>query len=125
MKQEGDVWVECPSCRNDSHTAVVRVEHIYPDLFLGLPTFWRFMSPALARSVTGVIGVLSVALPLLSLASLSLGSAVMSLSVGLVTVLSVYIFVACVRALGRHRVKEQFRCSKCGLEWSRANERRD
>jgi hypothetical protein len=98
---------------------VRKVDHVYPPLFLGLPTFWSFMSPRLALAVTGGIGVVSVVLLLLGVSSLSRGSAVMSLSVGLAAILSLYVFVACVRALGHHQVREHFACSGCGLEWSR------
>jgi hypothetical protein len=96
-----------------------KVEHIYPPLFLGLPTFWSFMSPSLARSVTAGIGVVAVALVVLGVASLSQGSAVMSLSVGLAAILSLYVFAVCVKALGHHQVREHFACEGCGLEWSR------
>jgi hypothetical protein len=115
--------MECPSCRNDTNTALVRTEHIYPDLVPGVPTFWRFMAPTLARSVTAAIGGIAVTLLLLDIASLAQGSAIMSVSVGLVAVLSAYVFVKCLRGLGHHHVKQQFRCTGCGLEWARADER--
>lgn len=111
--------MDCPTCRDGSHTVVRKVVHIYPPLFLGLPTFWSFMSPALARAVTSGIGVVAIGLVLLGVATLRQDSAVVSLAVGLAAALSIYIFAACARALGRHQVREHFACQGCGLEWSR------
>jgi hypothetical protein len=86
--------VDCPTCRDASHTVVRKVVHIYPQLLLGLPTFWSFMSPTLARAVTGGIGVVAIALVLLGVATLSQDSAVASWAVGLAAALSIYIGAA-------------------------------
>ena len=110
--------MKCPSCGNETNIAPAKVEHIYPELFLGLPTFWRFMSPAVARAVTAIILVFSVAPAWLTLVSLNRGLWFVSLFTGLVALFSLYIFVACVRALGKHRLKQYDKCNACGLEWS-------
>jgi hypothetical protein len=114
--------MECPSCRNDTNTALVRTEHIYPDLVPGVPTFWRFMAPTLARYVTAAVGGIAVTFSLLGIASSARASAIVSVSVGVTAVLSAYIFVKCLRGLRHHHVRRQFRCTGCGLEWARPDE---
>jgi hypothetical protein len=109
--------VKCPRCSNETDVVVAKVEHLYPDLFPGIPTFWRFMPPALARTTTAIIFVLCMALILMALVWLSQGLWLMSLFIGLVTLLSLYIFVACIKALGQHQIKEYYKCNACGLEW--------
>jgi hypothetical protein len=115
--------MECPSCRSDAKTAEVGREHVYPDLLPGVPTFWNFMAPTLARAVTVAIGGIAVMFLLLGVASLAQGRLVVGISAGPVAVLSTYVFVRCLGALRHHRVKQQFRCGGCGLEWSPADER--
>jgi hypothetical protein len=122
MNQKGETPMKCPSCSNETNIVVVKQEHIYPELFFGLPTFWRFMSPPLARAVTAMILVICMALILLVLVWLSQGLWPMSLFVGLLALFSLYIFVACVKSLGQHRLKEYYKCNACGLEWSRFEE---
>jgi hypothetical protein len=110
--------MKCPGCGNETILAVVKQEHIYPELFLGMPTFWRFMPPAIARSVAAMILVICVALIALALVWLTHGQWLMSVFGGILALFSLYIFVACARSLGRHRLKEYYRCRACGLEWS-------
>ncbi len=110
--------MKCPGCNNETNIAVAKQEHLYPELFFGLPTFWRFMSPTLAQAVTVIILVLSVALIFVTLVCLSQGLWLMSLLVGLLALFSLYICVACVKAVGQHRLKEYYKCNACGLEWS-------
>jgi hypothetical protein len=111
--------MKCPSCNNDANVVVAKLEYIYPELFFGLPTFWRFMSPMLARSVTVIILVLCMALAAMALVWLSQGLWLFGLFAGLATLFSLYIFVACVKSLGKYQVKESYKCNACGLEWSR------
>ena len=110
--------MKCPSCGNETNIATAKEEHIYPELFFGLPTFWRFMSPKVARSILAAIFVICVALFALAFDWLNRGVWFMSLFAGLLALFSLYIVVACARSLGKHRLKEQHKCNACGLEWS-------
>lgn len=116
--------MRCPGCGDEARKVVAKTEHIYPKLIPGVPAFWWFMSPAVARSVAAAIAVVCVALILIAGMWLSRGLVSMGLAAGLVAIMSLYICVACVRALGRHRIKVHFRCTGCGLEWSPPGEPR-
>jgi hypothetical protein len=119
MNQKGETLMKCPGCSNEANIAVAKREYIYPELFFGLPTFWRFMSPAMARAVTVIILVLCITLAAVTLVWLSQGLWLLGLFGILLTVFSLYIFVACVKSLGKYQLKEYYKCSTCGLEWSR------
>jgi hypothetical protein len=110
--------MECPNCKTETHVAVLKEEHIYPELFLGMPTFWRFMSPAVARLVTAVILAIGIALVVLALLWLSQGIWFMSLFAGLLAVFALYIFVICLKSLRKHQIKTYYKCGTCHLEWS-------
>ncbi len=115
--------MECPACRSDANTTTVRIEHVYGDLLPGIPTFWGFMAPSLARAVTAAIGGITVTMLLLGAAWFAQGLRMLSMSVGVVAVFSAYVFIRCLGALPRHHVKEHLRCTTCGIEWSRSHER--
>jgi uncharacterized membrane protein len=122
MNQKGEIPMKCPNCNSDANVVIAKQEHIYPELFFGLPTFWRFMSPAMARAVTAMILVLCIALVLVALVWLSQGLWLVSLFAGLLALFSLYIFVACVKALRKHQLKEYYKCNACDLEWSQSEE---
>ena len=111
--------MKCPGCSNETNIAVAKREYIYPELFFGLPTFWRFMSPSMARAVTAFILVIGIALAAVALVWLSQSLWLFGLFAGLMTLFSLYIFVVCVKSLGKYQLKEYYKCNACGLEWSR------
>jgi hypothetical protein len=115
---KGENQMKCPSCSNETNIAVAKTEYIYPKWFLGWPTFWRFMSPTVARSITTMILVLCIVLILLALLGFSQGAWFMGLLLGLLAVFALYAFVICVKSLGQDQLKEYYKCSACGLEWS-------
>ena len=110
--------MKCPNCGNETNVAVTREEHVYPELFLGLPTFWRFMSPKAAQATLAMIFVICIALVVLAFVWLDRGVWFVSLFAGLLALFEFYIFVACVRSLGKYRRKEFYKCGSCSLEWS-------
>ncbi|CAG0935797.1 hypothetical protein TFLX_04647 [Thermoflexales bacterium] len=110
--------MKCPRCSTETNITVAKREYIYPELFFGLPTFWRFMSPLMARAVTAFILVICLALAAVALVWLSQNLWLLGLFAGLIALLSLYVFVACVKALGKHQLKEYYKCNACGLEWS-------
>ncbi len=112
--------MKCPKCNDDANVVVAKLEYIYPELFFGLPTFWRFMTPTMARFVTVIILVLCVALVAMALVLLGQGQGLLGLLVGLATLFSLYIFVVCVKGVGKVQIKESYKCNACGLEWSRS-----
>jgi hypothetical protein len=112
--------MKCPKCNDDANVVVAKLEYIYPELFGGLPTFWRFMSPMMARVVTVIILLLCIVLAVMALVLLSQGQWLLGLLIGLATLFSLYIFVACVKGLGKVQIKESYKCNACGLEWSRS-----
>jgi uncharacterized membrane protein len=123
MDRDEQTKMKCPSCSQETNVVVAKEEHIYAELFLGLPTFWRFMPPATARLITAMIGAICIGLVWLALVWLNRGVWFMSAVAGLLALFSLYIFVACVRSLGKHRLKESYKCNACGLEWSWSKER--
>lgn len=113
--------MECPNCRDRTKAVTVRTEHVYPDLFPGVPTFWRFMTPRLAKAVTVAIGGVAGLLVLLGVVAVAVRSALIGLSVVPGAIVSIFVFVRCRRALGQHYEKQLFRCCECGLEWAHAD----
>lgn len=110
--------VKCPGCGNETNVAVAKEEHIYAELFLGLPTFWRFMSPTVARSITAMILAICFALIWLAVGWLNRGEWLIGLLACVPGLFSLYILMACVRSLGKHQLKQFYKCNDCGLEWS-------
>ena len=97
---------------------MMKKEYIYPELFFGLPTFWRFMSPTLARSTTAIILMIGIILILLALIWLIQSIWFMGILAGLLALFSLYIFVRCIKSIGKCQIKEFSKCNACGLEWS-------
>jgi hypothetical protein len=113
--------MECPSCRSSASTTTARVDHLYGDLLPGIPTFWPFMAPTVARAATTAIGGVAITLWLVGVVWIARGWLMLGMSVGLVAVFATFVFMRCRAALGQHHVKLQFRCSACAIEWSRAD----
>jgi DNA-directed RNA polymerase subunit RPC12/RpoP len=116
--------MECPSCRIETSVMVAKVEYIYPDLFHGTPTFWRFISPKLALSITIVAFVMCLVLFIQTFVFFSQGFWLMSVFIFIMALFLLYIFFVCVKSIGKHQLKEYYRCNKCGLEWSWFKERK-
>lgn len=114
--------MKCPSCSNETNIDVVKKEYIYPELFLGMPAFWPFMSPTIARSVLAIILMFCIALISLTLFLFSQSFWFLGIPVGLVALFSVYVLVASAKSLGKYRLKEYHKCGACGLEWSHFRE---
>ncbi len=108
----------CPSCKTETRIEVTKVEYIYPNDFFGMPVFWGFMTPAIARLVTIGIGALGVVMGALAVLWISQGRWVMSLGPLLVVGLMVYTVTVCVKSLDKYRIKNHNRCLSCRLEWS-------
>jgi hypothetical protein len=107
----------CPSCKVETRIQEVKTEYVYPNLFLGMPTFWGFMSPAVARLVTIFIAALGVIMAVLG--TLLLIKGLMALGVGLMLVLAIAIYsvIVGIISLGKYRTKKYFRCLSCRLDW--------
>lgn len=110
--------MECPKCKTETYVAVLKEEHIYPELFLGMPTFWPFMSPMIARLVMTVILAFVIGFIVLAVLWLSMGIWLLGLFVGGLAVFLLYIFVACFKSLKKHQLKTYYKCGDCKLEWS-------
>jgi hypothetical protein len=117
--------MECPICRDRTRAVVVRTEHVYPDLFPGVPTFWAFMTPGIARSVTAAIGGVAATFLLVGAVALALRSALVGLSALPGAFVAAFVFARCRRALGQHREKYLCRCCECGLEWAQTGAPRE
>ena len=108
----------CPGCKTATQIEEVKTEYIYPNYILGLPAFWGFMSPALARLVLIVIAVLGIGVGLTGLLWVLKGLWIMSIFPLLIVAMIVYTLVGCVKALHEYRIKKHYRCLSCRLEWS-------
>jgi len=106
----------CPSCKTETKIQEVKTEYIYPNLFLGMPTFWAFMTPATARVVTIGIALLGVIMAVMGILLLINGS---NLGFGplLIFAITIYSVLVCVRSLKDYRMKRYYRCLSCRLDW--------
>lgn len=108
----------CPSCKTETQIEVTKVEYHYPNLFLGMPTFWPFMTPAIARLVTAGMIMIAAVLALLAIVWLIKGVWLMSLVALPVFLFSIYASVICLKSLNKFRIKNHYKCLSCRLEWS-------
>jgi hypothetical protein len=115
--QTGETQMKCPSCNAETNT-VVKEEYIWPEWFLGIPAFWPFMSPTLARATTALILGLCIILTVLTIILFSEAPWFIGLLTGLLALLSLYFLVFSVKSLGQHQIKKYYKCGACGLEWS-------
>jgi hypothetical protein len=110
--------MKCPNCSNETDIVVSKKEYIYPKWFLGLPTFWSFMSPTIARSITVMILGLCIALVLLALLGISQGVWFLGVLYGFCALFALYAFLICAKSLGKDQIKEYYKCNACNLEWA-------
>ncbi|MBN2004121.1 MAG: hypothetical protein JXA21_12265 [Anaerolineae bacterium] len=108
----------CPSCKTETKLEVTKVEYIYPNSFFGMPVFWSFMTPAVARLTTIVIGAVGVVLATLAILWISQGRWVMGLLPLLICALTVYTVIVCIQSLDKYQIKNHYKCLSCRLEWS-------
>ncbi len=114
--------MKCPNCSAETNIVLTKKEYIYPKWFLGLPTFWGFISPPMARSITAMILVLSIVLVSLALIGFSQGVWLLGVLYGLCALFGLYAFVICIKSLGKDQVKAYYKCNTCNLEWNWFNE---
>ncbi len=107
----------CPSCNIETRIQEVRTEYVYPNLFWGMPTFWGFMSPAVAKFVTVCIAVLGVAMGVVGIWKLRDGSLAVAIAPLLIFALTVYVVIVGVISLGKYHIKKHYRCLSCHLDW--------
>jgi hypothetical protein len=108
----------CPSCKIETQIEETKTEYVYPNYFLGMSTFWGFMSPAIARLVTVVIGAIGIVASMIAIIWISQGSWIMGIWPLLICALCIYTVVVCIRSLDKFRIKKHFKCLSCRLEWS-------
>jgi hypothetical protein len=109
--------MQCPSCKK-TRIEEIRKEYIYPNVFLGLPAFWGFMSPPIAKVVTAVVLLISLAMGVLGLVWFATGNRWLALAPLAVFSISLYVIVVCVQSMDKYRIKNHYRCLSCRLEWS-------
>lgn len=114
--------MKCPNCSAETNIVLTKKEYIYPKWFLGLPTFWGFISPPMARSITAMILVLSIVLVSQALIGFSQGVWLLGVLYGLCALFGLYAFVICIKSLGKDQVKAYYKCNTCNLEWNWFNE---
>ncbi len=107
----------CPSCKVETRIQEVKTEYIYPNLFLGMPTFWGFMTPATARMVTIGIAVVGIIMAVIGVTGLVNGSVLLGIGPLLIFAFTVYAVVVCVLSLRKYQVKKHYRCLSCRLDW--------
>jgi hypothetical protein len=110
--------LKCPNCQDEKNITVSRKDYIYPSLYFGKPTFWRFMSPAIASSVTVMIFIISIIISVLTIIWIIKGLWIPAISLIPGIILSIYSFIICLKSLGKYKIKEHFKCNSCRLEWS-------
>jgi hypothetical protein len=107
----------CPSCKTETRIQEQRTEYIYPNYFVGMPTFWGFMSPSLARMITIIIAGLGILAAILG--TISVLNHLMKLGVTMLIILPLIIYTVIVGiiSLKQYRIKEYYKCLSCRLEW--------
>jgi hypothetical protein len=110
--------MKCPSCKTKTQVELIKTEFYYPDLFLGMPTFWRFMTPVIARNITAIITFICIGLGIFTLYWINKGHWVLGISASIICLFSVYIVIACFKSMSQYRVKNHYKCLSCRLEWS-------
>jgi hypothetical protein len=109
--------MECPKCRK-TNTTLMRIEHIYPVQVLGMPAFWKWVSPAMARAILNAMLAVCAAALGLSLFWFVKGLAIFGTLSLAVFLFIASIFIRCAGAMKHYQKKEFVRCDACGLEWA-------
>lgn len=109
--------MNCPQC-GGTDTAVSRIDHIYPVKVLGMPAFWKWVSPGAARGILTVMLAVSLGFLALSAVWFSKGCGLSGAFFLCLFLLMTSIFIRCAGALKHHIPKPVHRCGSCGLEWS-------
>jgi hypothetical protein len=107
----------CPSCKTETQIQEEKTEYIYPTLFLGVPTFWGFMTPSIARLVTTIIFIIGIIMALMGINYLVRESYVLATGLLMIVVMIIYTIVVCINSLGQYRIKKHYKCLSCRLEW--------
>jgi hypothetical protein len=107
----------CPSCKVETRIQEVKTVYIYPSKFFGLPAFWGFISPAVARLVTVTIAILGLVMAAVGVGALMVGRLAMGVVPLLIFAFCVYSAAVCINSLGKYQVKRYFRCLSCRLDW--------
>jgi hypothetical protein len=110
--------MKCPSCKTETQIEETKVEYIYPNSYLGMPTFWPFMTPAIARLITAAIIAVGIGLGILIVVWLGSGLWLISFAAFCICLFSIYSVIICIKSLGQYRVKNHYKCLSCRLEWS-------
>jgi hypothetical protein len=108
----------CPSCKTETRIEETKTDYIYPKSFFGMPAFWGFMNPAVARFVTVVIAAIGVGMGALAVIKIIQGPWAMGIAPFLILALCSYTVVICIRSLDKYRIKKHYQCLSCRLEWS-------
>jgi hypothetical protein len=109
--------MECLKC-GGTDTTVGRVEHIYPVQVLGMPAFWKWVSPGTARAILATALALCAGFLAFSLALFSRGADLAGTLCMILFLFTSSIFIRCAGALKHYKKKTFYTCGSCGLEWS-------
>jgi hypothetical protein len=117
LKQRKERSMECLKC-GGTDTRVGRVEHIYPVRVLGMPAFWKWVSPGTARAILAATFALCACILAFSLALFSRRADLAGTLCLILFLFASSIFIRCAGALKHYKRKLFYRCGSCGLEWS-------
>jgi hypothetical protein len=113
--------MECIKC-GGTDTAVSSVDHIYPVRVLGMPAFWKWVSPGLARGILTFNLTVSIGTLAVSMIWFAGGETLPGAAALILFLFASSIFIRCAGALKHHMAKPIYRCGSCGLEWSPSGE---
>ena len=82
-----------------------------------MPTFWGFMSPAVARLVTISIAALGIVMAIGGALLLIKGHILWGITPLVIFAITIYSVVVCSISLGKYRTKQHYRCLSCRLDW--------
>jgi hypothetical protein len=115
--------MNCPSCKIETQIQEQKTEYIYPNALLGMPTFWGFMTPAVARLVTIVIASIGIILAYIGIGLLLSGSIIIAIPPLLLCLFTIYTVIVCIYSIDKYKIKKYYKCLSCRLEWYGDTER--
>jgi hypothetical protein len=107
----------CPSCKIETQIQEQKTDYIYPNAFLGMPTFWSFITPVGAKIITITIAVIGVISIDIVIESLSRGSVLQSVASIVICFITIYSAIICISSLNKYKIKKYYKCLSCRLEW--------
>ncbi|MGB7538611.1 MAG: hypothetical protein WBM17_08745, partial [Anaerolineales bacterium] len=107
----------CPSCKTETQIQEEKTQYIYPNYFIGMPTFWGFMNPSFARMITIIIAALGIIMAILGTILVIENYLKLGITMLIILPLIIYTVIVGIISLNKYRIKKYYKCLSCRLEW--------